>query len=458
MNASILCPAALVTAFTVLGCGSGSGNGGGPHAGGASSSAATSTSQNGVAAASSSSTSASGAGGAIGGGGAAQTVGVGGTTASSSGAGSGGAGGFVHPGILVNAAQLDFVKAKIGANAAPWMAAFDQAKNSDSGSLSYKPKPIAVVECGPYSNPDIGCTEEKNDVKAAYTQALLWYLTGDEAYAKKAIEIMNAWSSTLMDHTNSNAPLQSAWCASVFPRAAEIIRYTYDGWAKADEAAFEAMLKNVYLPQVVGGSSSNGNWELSMAEATIAIGVFLDDAATFDTAVTMWKKRVPAYVYLQSDGALPVPPPSGNKNDKNALIGYWYNQSTFVDGLSQETCRDLGHVQYGFAAMTNAAETARIQGTDLYAAEQKRITAAYEFHAKYLNGAAVPGWLCNGSLNAVSPDPMWEIGYNEYANRLGLTLPETKKLVDAIRPTGADHHMVWETLTHAEVGAVGLAP
>lgn len=368
----------------------------------------------------------------------------------------GGTGGFAHPGIMVDKGQLDFIKGKVAANAAPWKAAFDKAKSSNYGSLSYAPHPYDIVECGPYSNPDIGCSEEKGDVIAAYTHALLWYFTGDEAHAQKAIEIMNAWSSTLKDHTNSNAPLQSAWCASVFPRAAEIIRYTYDGWAATDVAQFSDMLANVYLPKVINGSSSNGNWELSMIEAAIDIGVFLDDQATFDKAVSMWKKCVPAYIYLQTDGDLPVPPPSGDKNGKDALIGFWYNQSTFVDGLSQETCRDFGHVQYGFAAMTNAAETARIQGVDLYGMEAARITAGYEFHAQYLDGKAVPDWLCNGSLNAVTPDPMWEIGYNEYANREGLSLPNTQTLVGKIRPTGADHHMVWESLTHAELGSVGL--
>jgi Alginate lyase len=363
--------------------------------------------------------------------------------------------GFVHPGILVNRAQLDFIKQNLGVD--PYKSAFAQANTSRFGSVSYAPGPIAVVECGPYSNPDIGCTAEKNDATAAYTQALLWYFTGQEAHAKKAIEIMNGWSAVLKDHTNSNAPLQSAWTASVFPRAAEIIRTTYDGWAAADVSRFAAMLRDVYLPKVIGGdANTNGNWELSMAEASVAISVFLDDRATFDKAIAMWRKRVPAYLYLASDGALPVPPPGGNKNSQSALVSYWYDQTTFIDGLCQETCRDLGHVQYGLAAMINAAETARIQGVDVYGEESTRITAGLELHAKYLNGAAVPSSLCTGTLTDPTPDPTWEIAYNHYANRAKVTLPQTKALIAKIRPVDTDHHMDWETLTHAEVGSVGI--
>jgi hypothetical protein len=363
---------------------------------------------------------------------------------------------FTHPGVLVDRAQLDFVKGKIKAGAQPWKAAFDAAASSKYGALSYKPGAIAHVKCGSYSNPDIGCSAEKDDAAAAYTHALLWYFTGDTKHAKKAIEIMNDWSSTLKDHSLSNAPLQSAWVASVWPRAAEIIRYTAAGWAAADVARFEKMLHDVYLPEVEDGSGSNGNWELSMIEASMGIGVFLDDHGIFNKAASMWRARVPAYVYLASDGSQPVAPPRGNKNTKSELIDFWYGQSKFVDGLAQETCRDFGHVQLGFAAMTNAAETARIQGVDLYGQEQKRITAAYEFHAKLINGAPVPSWLCGGKLKDASATEMWEIGYNEYAARDGASLPHTKELVEKNRPTGVNHHMVWETLTHAKTGSVGI--
>jgi hypothetical protein len=363
---------------------------------------------------------------------------------------------FRHPGVLVNREQLDFVKAKIAAGAEPWASAFTLAKNSKYGALNYAPSPIADVDCGPYSNPNVGCSAEQGDVIAAYTQALLWYFTGNESYAKNAVAILNAWSSTLTMHTNSNAPLQSAWCGSVFPRAAEIIRYTYSGWVKADIDRFASLLRTAYLPYVIkGAANDNGNWELSMAEASMAIGVFLDDPATFSEAVSMWRKRVPAYIYLQSDGPMPVPPPGGNKTSSQALIAYWQGQSMFVDGLGQETCRDFGHLTFGFAAIVNAAETARIQGLDLYAEQAKRITTGFEFNAQFLDGVAAPAWLCGGTLN-LPGNPTWEIGDNEYVNREGMSLPHTLDVILKNRPSSANHHIAWETLTHAGVGSAGI--
>jgi hypothetical protein len=42
-----------------------------------------------------------------------------------------------------------------------------------------KPNPRAVVECGANSLPNNGCTDERNDALAAYTQALLWFFIGN---------------------------------------------------------------------------------------------------------------------------------------------------------------------------------------------------------------------------------------------------------------------------------------
>ena len=355
--------------------------------------------------------------------------------------------GFRHPGVLINQAQIDFVRGKIAAGEQPWKGAFDKAKADNYGSLAYAPKPQVTVECGPYSMPNNGCAEEANDSIAAYTHALLFALTGEEAHAKKSIEIMNGWSAVFKEHTNSNGPLQAAWYGAIWPRAGELIRHGYPGWPAAEVDRFKGMLKNVYLPRVIGGSGANGNWELSMIEASINIAVFLDDKATFDKAAGMWRKRVPAYFYLKSDGATPVKAPRGTAD---------WGTSYFVDGLAQETCRDFLHTQLGFGAAINAAETAFQQGLDLYGAESQRLRTTMEFHADLLLGKP-PGPVCGGSV-MLRVLNTWQIAFNHYKDRAGQALPLTERLIlekaRAIDPTYK--HMSWETLTHAGVGWTGL--
>jgi hypothetical protein len=183
------------------------------------------------------------------------------------------------------------------------------------------------------------------------------------------------------------------------------------------------------------------------------IAVFSDDRVTFERAVTMWRERTPAYIYLTKDGPTPLPPPRGSKQFGEQLSEFWYGQTTLFDGLCQETCRDLNHVQFGLAALVNSAETAFLQGVDLYGEQAERIQAGLEFHAKYLNGAVAPSELCGGTLAQPRKDPTWEIALNHFVDRRGENLPETLRLAQTVRPTTTSHHMAWETLTHAAVGA-----
>lgn len=184
---------------------------------------------------------------------------------------------FVHPGVLVNKGQLDFVKGKIAAGQQPWTTAYNNAKISTYGSLQYVSHPVPIVTCGPNYVPDLGCTDEINDATAAYTDALLWYYSGNIAYAQKSIEIMNAWSATLQDHTDLSGPLQAAWTAELMLRGAEIIKHTSTAWTQSDQEQFTTMLNNVFLAKFTNSTSVdnfasfNGNWDLSAIDAMIQI-------------------------------------------------------------------------------------------------------------------------------------------------------------------------------------------
>ncbi len=124
--------------------------------------------------------------------------------------------------------------------------------------------------------------------------------------------------------------------------------------------------------------------------------------------------------------------------------------SSRVDGISQETCRDFGHAQYGISGALDAAETAHIQGVDLYndgpSNALLRLTSALEFNAKYLlaNSSTVPSYVCGGTVT-LQVYPTDEIGYNEYHNRIGLDLPLTLQYLQtsypsARQPDRVPHH------------------
>lgn len=389
--------------------------------------------------------------------------------------------GFTHPGILVGAAQLDYVKAKLAAGQDPWKTAYGRMMSTKASfgssdgtllsSLSYEPHPVATVNCisGPASGQPAPCNDETNDAIAAYVDALLWkydYGTGGngKAYAQKSIEILNAWAHTLTGHTGNNAALQASWAGSVFAKAAEIVRYTYMpgvGQTPLNVAQVSSMFDTAYLPIVNQTWPGGGaNWIMSMTEATMNIGVFTDNRSVYDDALARWRAQAPAVSFVTSDGAQPVVPP--DTNIKTSWIpAYWYNPSTYPNGLEGETCRDPAHMAMGYGAMMNVAETARLQGDDLYGEQQGRIVAGLERNTGYITtflaGSTPTDWPCPNAMDAVN-NATWkvtfEIAYNHYAVRKGQSMPNTWALISGYnRPSSFDSFagMNFEELTSAGV-------
>jgi len=358
---------------------------------------------------------------------------------------------FVHPGVFVSGEQLAFVKAQVNAGVEPFASEFQSAVKNQIGSHSYKPEgPPAsgIIECGPYSKPDYGCSADDNDGSAAYLQALLWYITGDTSYASVVINLLNTYGENLKAFTNSNGPLQAAWSLLKWTRAAEIIKNTDAGWSQSDFEQYTQMLYRVYLPKVYHGAGDNGNWELSMIEGMFGLAVLTENSTLFNHSIEFWRQRVPAYVYsFPLDGNQPVPAPRGNPG--------WYGNTVWnmtSNGICQETCRDFGHVQMGLASLINAAETAYIQGVDLYSEAQERLVPTLEFHTGYLTTHVTPAWLCDGTVNTKAEGATFEVAYNAYHNRLNVSLPNTwQHIVEVVRKLPNENDLlisIYETLTH----------
>lgn len=406
---------------------------------------------------------------------------------------------FVHPGLHVSRAQLDFVKAKIAARLEPWYGQFSKAAGNSLASTSWTPKPVATMRCGNSGDTtNIGCTDSRADALHAYTLALLWYHTRDQRYADAAIRILDAYASTLQtilfingDRSTYNGPLQAAWLAELFPRAAEIIRYSDAGWPEARAVAFGDMLKRSMLPRIINGWPGGGsNWNNSMTNGVMNIAVYTDDKALFEQSLAMWRTHVRETYYATTDGAVPVPAPDQRNADgtwkSGVLFSNWRGQTEFgtsrSNGISQEVCRDFGHATMSIASVSQAAETALIQGVDLYTGQEARLIAGAEFMARYLvphapnNNAqattSVESWLCARRSEYVTKNgvpvpnntievqilPTREILYNHYVTRKGRAMPSTGALLPRVRAGGSytDLQMSWETLTHAGVGSVGL--
>lgn len=368
---------------------------------------------------------------------------------------------WVHPGIVVSPQQLAVTRTAYQNGDATVMDQVNKARASAYGSTSYTVKgyyPGGVSQCGSYSNPDNGCSNADNDSDAAYVQSLLWYLTGDQAYADNAINILNSWSgfkgyagtnglSCPSGTDCSNGPLQAGWDSEKWPRAAEILYYGRtssggsSGWSSTNFSSFKNMLIHVYQPVIQNGSGVNGNWDMTMIDGTMQIAVLTENAALLGQARSMWLGRVPDLFYLNSiDGSTHAASPRGNPS--------WFGQSIFntsTDNVNQETCRDLTHTEDSLSSTIMAAETDWIQGGELYTdtstssetgAEVKaedRIVGALNLisgleaqNPGQNNIITAPYEFCTSS-GGYSPNQIklgygatYVIGYNAYHNRLNV--------------------------------------
>ena len=342
---------------------------------------------------------------------------------------------FRHPGILHSRAELDFVKAKVAAGEEPWKSAWKELRGDAISSLDWKPKPAANVVRGPYNNPDVGGTDLMRDAAAAYSHAIQWYITGEKPHAGKAIDILNAYATTLKSVGGHDAKLLVGMVGINFVNAAEIVRHTGAGWTGDDQKQFEHLLSSVFYPIIKDFyPTANGNWDAAMIQTMLAMGVFLDDREMFRRAVDY---------YLNGQG--------------NGAILNYINDF----GECQESGRDQAHTQMGLGYLGCAAEIAWKQGVDLYGACENRLALGYEYTAKYNLGHDVPYEPYRsheGRYNypAISDkargrfSSIYERVYHHYHDRMGLEMPFTGQVVEKNRPERwQTAYASWGTLMYA---------
>ncbi len=117
---------------------------------------------------------------------------------------------FVHPGLLHNQAELDFIKRKVQAEEEPWLGGWKKLLEADVANTNWQFGATADVVRGGYNRPDIGASDLEKDASAAYAQSIQWVVTGETRHALKAIAILNDWASTLKSIRGHDAKLFEA--------------------------------------------------------------------------------------------------------------------------------------------------------------------------------------------------------------------------------------------------------
>jgi hypothetical protein len=72
-----------------------------------------------------------------------------------------------------------------------------------------------------------------------------------------------------------------------------------------------------------------------MLEAAQSIAVFLNDTTLYETVMNRAKEHIRSYIYLSTDGALPITPSWSNYKTQSRMESLWQNDLNFFDGRTQ---------------------------------------------------------------------------------------------------------------------------
>jgi hypothetical protein len=376
-------------------------------------------------------------------------------------------------------ADFQRVKASLDNGSAPQPVKqeFDNLKKSNYALLSYTATPQTKIVRGDPTG--TGFDKENyayamRDAAAAYQMGILWRLTGDDRYAAKVVEILNAWAVTCKEiaSNDANQVLAAGAQGMTFANAAGIV-YNYSGWTSSQREQFKQWMMSVFASKnknfLDTHTGSNvceehywSNWDLVNMCSYFAIGVLTENNDMVNYVVNYFYQGV-------GNGCI------------NKLI-----RGTHVDPLgtgeticqNQESGRDQGHSEMSMMVSANLAQMAwslyqansSVKELDFFSAKDNALMKMGEYVALFNlrngtdNANKNGSWLvtatqmpftefkycinCNcrdknhGATHTQAADdsgrgsvrPGWEILLAHYGNTAGHKY--IQQMADKIRPEG----------------------
>lgn len=323
---------------------------------------------------------------------------------------------FVHPGITYTQGDFDRMKAMVEARQEPYYSTFLKLKESSYSSLDAPVVNRGEQIQGGCFNATIGV-----DGRRAHDLALLWHLTGDEAYARKAVEYLNANSFYINTSSRGTGPLDNGKIYLLID-AAEMMR-DYSDWKPEDQQRFKDMLVHPGYSNTEDFSAKYANyWDDSKNGVTFYWNIYNFDAARFGNqglfaARSMMAMAIyldneimydRAYRYLlgmkHREDDLPYPSGPAISSEepirissamidyklegrKKEIQDYGYDEQLqyyiYPNGQCQESSRDQAHVLAGLHNYVAIAEMAWNQGDSLYSSLNNRLLLGLEWNYRY---------------------------------------------------------------------------
>lgn len=318
----------------------------------------------------------------------------------------------------------DFERVKKNRDSEPWKTQLEMLRASGYAKSNYSPRPQETITRYGGSGYRGNYMLAEKDVAAAYQTGLRYHLGDGEEYAKKTVEILNAWAATCkaIDGGTDKA-LAFGLLGYEFAVSGELIR---EYWVEKDATGFKRFqqwMVDIFYPGNADFIAKHfdtpnfhywTNWFFANIVSEIAIGIVADRRDIYNEGIKELQVgnhsgRFTYGIYHVFDG-------------EYANLAQW-----------QESGRDAGHTFLCQGLLATICQLTWGQGDDFFAYDNNRFLKGCEYNSRYhVMGMSVPyvpftkeykqgNGIVNEYYDVIAErsategiEPFWALTYNHY--------------------------------------------
>ncbi|WP_156760453.1 alginate lyase family protein [Microbacterium karelineae] len=386
--------------------------------------------------------------------------------------------GFRHPGVGVTADHLENMREQVHADVEPWASYYDAMTQTRYASATFRATIQGDTDDQPTETAydDAGMRSRQHaDSIGAMTQALLYYVTGDEQHRANALHVLRTWSSLDPDqyeyfadaHIHTGVPLYYMLFAADILRTTEPANASLDGyelrWTDRDQQRIEDNLIRPVLDTFLGSQNRLWNQHLYGVIGSVAAAIYLDDAELYAERVEWFS------VNSTFDSDIPI-----NGGDVNGSLAALIRVIDAEDPLNttgedflqvMEMGRDQAHAEGDIDLLAAIARVIDNQGTRLdpgdgtvsddddavtpYEFLDNRILGGTDVFAAFMMGEELPWVDTSGGAGKLSEayrgrlrEPMSE-AYYQYEYVVGVDVEREAPFVAEMHENGDGPIFAW---------------